>query len=154
MIASGAITPIYNQIQINEKMKNSVRLTGFLGSDPEILLYGNEKKLARVSLATHERYRDSDGTWKTDTQWHDLLYWGKQAIFAEKNLNKGLEISIEGRLMSRRYETKEGYNRLTNEVAVNETLILRPRLTAPQKALKEPDADEYKSDREDDHEEE
>lgn len=108
-------------------LRNSVRLTGFLGGNPEILVYGDDKKLAKVSLATHERYRNADGEWMSETNWHNLLYWGKAAVFAANNLEKGAEISIEGRLMSRNWEDKEGQSRFTVEVVVNETLLLKPR---------------------------
>ncbi|HZH54321.1 MAG TPA: single-stranded DNA-binding protein [Sphingobacteriaceae bacterium] len=108
-------------------LRNSVRLTGFLGNHPEVLLFDQDKKLAKVSLATHERFRNVEGEWKTETHWHNLLYWGKMANFAEQQLTKGAEISIEGKLLSRSYEDKDGQTRFTVEVVVNETLLLKPR---------------------------
>lgn len=108
-------------------LRNSVRLTGFLGGNPEVLVYGDDKRLAKVSLATHERYRNADGEWMSETNWHNLLYWGKAAVFAINNLAKGAEISIEGRLMSRNWEDKDGQPRNTVEVVVNETLLIKPR---------------------------
>ena len=108
-------------------LRNSVRLTGFLGNHPEVLLFDQDKKLAKVSLATHERFRNVECEWKTETHWHNLLYWGKMANFAEQQLTKGAEISIEGKLLSRSYEDKDGQTRFTVEVVVNETLLLKPR---------------------------
>lgn len=104
-------------------LKNSVRLMGFLGNDPEIKKYGDNKSLARVSIATNERYKNKDGEWVSDTQWHNLIMWGRQAVFAEKSLEKGTEVAIEGKLVNRAYVDKEGITRYYTEVVVNEVLI-------------------------------
>ncbi len=103
-------------------LKNSVRLTGFLGNSPEIHTFNDNKSVARVSIATNVRYRNSQGEWVTDTQWHNLVFWGKQAVFAEKSLNKGSEIAIEGKLVNRQYVDKAGVTRYITEVNVNEVL--------------------------------
>lgn len=106
-------------------LKNSVRLMGFLGSDPEVKEYEDQKKRAKVSLATHSKYRNAEGEWVSDTQWHTLIFWRKQAEFVERNLKKGSEISIEGRLISRSYVDKEDNTRHVTEIAVNEILIIQ-----------------------------
>lgn len=108
-------------------LKNNVRLTGFLGGDPEVRIFSDNKNMARVSLATNDRYRNADGDWITDTQWHNLVFWGKNAVFAEKALRKGAEISIGGRLVNRSYVDKEGATRYVTEVVVNETLLIQKR---------------------------
>ncbi|SEO07186.1 single-strand binding protein [bacterium A37T11] len=101
-------------------LRNSVRLTGFLGNDPEVKKFGEGKSVARVSIATNEIYKNHGGEWVTDTQWHNLVFWGRLAIFAEESLAKGSEVSIEGRLVSRSYTDKEGVLRYVTEVVVNE----------------------------------
>jgi single-strand DNA-binding protein len=101
-------------------LKNSVRLTGFLGNKPDIKKFGDNKSLARVAIAVNERYKNHAGEWLTDTQWHNLVLWGKQAVFAEKSLEKGSEISIEGKLINRTYVDREGITRYITEVVVNE----------------------------------
>lgn len=103
-------------------LRNSVRLMGFLGNDPEIKRYGDNKSLARVSIATNERYKNKEGEWVSDTQWHNLVMWGRQAVFAEKSLEKGTEVAIEGKLVNRAYIDKEGITRYYTEVVVNEVL--------------------------------
>ena len=105
-------------------LKNSVRLTGFLGSNPEVKAINDNKNLARVSIATHTRHRNSDGEWTTDTQWHNLVFWGKQAAFAEKSLTKGSEITVEGKLVNRQYVDKTGITRYVTEISVQELLLL------------------------------
>lgn len=106
-------------------LKNSVRLTGFLGSDPMVKKFDDNKTLARVSIAVNERYKDHRGEWLTDTQWHNLIFWGKQAVFAEKSLTKGCEISIEGKLINRSYVDKEGIDRQITDVIVMEVRTLQ-----------------------------
>lgn len=115
-------------------MQNSVRLTGFLGNDPEIVKFGGNKSLARVSLATSDYYKNKSGDWITETQWHQLVMWGKQAEIAERQLMKGQEISIEGKLVNRSYEDKNGIIRYVTEVVVNR-LTAYPRLNQPVSKL-------------------
>ncbi|MGK6352639.1 single-stranded DNA-binding protein [Parapedobacter sp. DT-150] len=105
-------------------LKNSVRLTGFLGSDPDVKTFTNNRNFARVSIATNERYRNSQGEWVSDTQWHNLVFWGRQAVFAQKSLTKGSEICVEGKLVNRQYVDKDGVTRYVTEVNVNEVLQL------------------------------
>jgi single-strand DNA-binding protein len=101
-------------------LNNSVRLTGFLGSAPEIKLTENQKKFAKLNLATNSYRRNSEGEKVSDTTWHQIVLWEKQAEIAEKYLNKGSKISIEGRLSNRYYTDKDGVKRYATEVIVNE----------------------------------
>jgi single-strand DNA-binding protein len=105
-------------------IKNRVQLIGNLGNDPEIRKFDNGKTLARLSLATSDTYRDEDGKKVTDTQWHSLTAWGQTALIAEKYLKKGSEIAIEGKLVHRNYENKEGKKQFITEVVVQEMLML------------------------------
>ena len=84
----------------------------------------NGSKLAKFSLATNETYKNTEGEKVTDTQWHNIVAWGKIAEIAENYLSKGKEIMVEGKLMSRSYETKEGEKRYITEVKCNELLML------------------------------
>ena len=105
-------------------LKNKVQLIGNLGNKPEIRTTEAGKKLARFSIATNESYRNTKGEKITETQWHRLVAWGKVAEIAEKYLNKGSEIAIEGKLVSRNYNDKEGNKKYITEVQVNEVLML------------------------------
>lgn len=108
-------------------LRNSVRLTGFLGGAPEERTFGEDKSLARVSIATNERYRDQQGEWHTNTQWHSLVFWDGLAKYAVEHLQKGTEVSIEGKLVNSQYVDKEGVTRYSTEVKVNEVLALGKR---------------------------
>ncbi|WP_372793731.1 single-stranded DNA-binding protein [Lutibacter sp.] len=105
-------------------LRNKVQLIGNLGNNPEIITLENGNKLAKFSLATNESYKNAEGEKITNTDWHNLVAWGKTAEIVEKYLEKGKEIAIEGKLTSRSYETKEGEKRYVTEVVVNELLML------------------------------
>ncbi|MCD8404398.1 single-stranded DNA-binding protein [Tenacibaculum dicentrarchi] len=105
-------------------LKNKVQLVGNLGNDPEIITLESGKKLAKFSLATNETYKNSAGEKVTDTQWHNLIAWGKIAELIEKYLKKGKEVMVEGKLTYRSYEPSEGEKRYVTEITVNEFLML------------------------------
>jgi single-strand DNA-binding protein len=104
------------------KFRNSVPLVGNLGMDPEIRALDNNRKMARVSIAINESYKNDKGEKITDTQWHSLVMWGMQAKLAEDLLKKGDEVAVEGRLSSRSYTDKDGNKRYVTEVVVNDFL--------------------------------
>ena len=105
-------------------LKNKVQLIGNLGGNPEIKTTESGKKLARFSIATNEVYRNAKGEKITETQWHNLIAWGKVAEIAEKFLVKGSEVAIEGKLVNRSYNDKLGNKKHITEVQVNEVLML------------------------------
>jgi single-strand DNA-binding protein len=105
-------------------LRNSVRLIGNLGMDPEVKDLNGGKKLAKFSVATKETYKDEHGDRVTETQWHNLIVWGKQAEIASKFLKKGSEVAVEGKLTSRSFTDKEGVKRYVTEIVVNEFLMM------------------------------
>jgi len=105
-------------------LRNKVQLIGNLGNDPEIINLESGKTLAKFSIATNESYKNAKGEKITDTQWHNVVAWGKTAEIIEKYVTKGKEVAIEGKLTSRSYETKEGEKRYVTEVVCNELLML------------------------------
>ena len=105
-------------------LKNKVQLIGNLGNTPEIRTIESGKKMARFSIATNETYRNAKGEKITETQWHNIIAWGKVADIAEQFLSKGSEVAIEGKLVNRNYIDKEGNKRFITEVVVNEILML------------------------------
>lgn len=105
-------------------LRNSVRLIGNLGAAPEVKNLDKGNKVAKIALATNESYTNTKGEKVTETQWHNLVAWGKTAEIAEKYLNKGSEIAIEGKLTSHSYTDKQGVKKYVTEVVVNEILML------------------------------
>ncbi|MFD2145526.1 single-stranded DNA-binding protein [Mucilaginibacter antarcticus] len=105
-------------------LRNSARLVGRLGMDPEVKTFDTNKKLTKLSLATSDSYKNDKGERITDTQWHNLVIWGAQAQLAEDLLHKGDEIAIEGRINNRSYTDKVGNKKYTTEIVVNEFIKL------------------------------
>jgi single-strand DNA-binding protein len=105
-------------------LKNKVQLIGNLGSAPEVRILDGGRKVARFSVATHESYRDANGVKIEETQWHQVVAWGKVAEIAEKQLQKGTEVALEGKLVHRNYTDKEGVKKYVTEVVVAELLLL------------------------------
>ena len=111
-------------------LKNKVQLIGNLGNNPEIRTTEGGKKMAKFSVATNETYSTAKGEKITETQWHNLIAWGKVAEIAEQFLSKGSEVAIEGKLINRNYVDKDGNKRYVTEVQVNEVLMLGDRKPA------------------------
>lgn len=105
-------------------LKNKVQLIGNLGNAPEVRNTETGKKLVRFSVATNEQYKNAKGERVTETQWHNLIAWGKVADIAEKFLMKGTEVAIEGKLVNRNYMDKEGNKKYITEIQVTELLML------------------------------
>jgi single-strand DNA-binding protein len=108
-------------------LRNKVSLIGHLGKQPEIVKFGSGSQVAKMSLATNESYRDKNGEWIENTQWHNIIAWGKQVERVMKALAKGTEVLIEGRIVNRVYETKAGEKRYVTEIEMNGFLVLTPK---------------------------
>ena len=98
------------------QLKNWVQLIGHLGFDPELKELDNNKMLTRFAIATNEGYRKKDGTYENQTQWHNVIAWGKTAELASRILTKGNHVALEGKLIHRTYEDKMGQTRYASEV--------------------------------------
>ncbi len=105
-------------------LKNSVHLTGFAGSDLVVTPFENNKKVARVSVAINEYYKNKSGEESKQTQWFNLVFWNAKADEAVKLIKKGAEIAVVGKLASQTYTTKEGLKRYTTEIVVNEMELI------------------------------
>ncbi|OAZ03887.1 single-stranded DNA-binding protein [Flavobacterium succinicans] len=105
-------------------MKNRVQLIGHVGNEPEIKTFDGGKKLASLTIATNDTYRNDKGDKVEQTEWHKVTAWGKTADIIEKYVTKGKEVAIEGKLTHRSYEDKNGEKRYITEVIVNEILLI------------------------------
>ena len=104
-------------------LRNSVRLYGNVGQDPEVKSLENGTKLAKFSLATLDKHKDAKGEWVDETTWHNLVVFGKQVDIVEKYVNKGDKLFVEGKLTNRSYEGKDGAKKYFTEVVINEILL-------------------------------
>ena len=104
---------------------NKVILIGRLGKDPEIVSFDNGSKKMSVTLATSERYRDRNGEWVEQTDWHNLVSWGNIALdLAEKRRNyiKGDLMYVEGRIKTRQYVDNQNITRSITEIVVDKMM--------------------------------
>ena len=111
---------------------NKVMLIGHLGKDPEIISFENGTKKMSVTLATTERYRDRNGEWAEQTDWHNLVAWGNLALdIAEKRRNyiKGDFMYVEGRLKTRQYVDAQNVTRYVTEVLVDKMMSMGTKRT-------------------------
>jgi single-strand DNA-binding protein len=105
-------------------MKNTVQLIGNVGNDPEIKTFDGGRKLANLTIATNDSYKNDKGEKVEQTEWHKVVAWGKTAEIIEKYVKKGLQIAVEGKLTHRSYDDKNGEKRYITEVVLNEVLLL------------------------------
>lgn len=105
-------------------IKNRVQLIGNLGAAPEVKDLDNGNKVARFTVATHEYYTNKKGEKVDETQWHNIVIWGKLAGIAEKYLQKGSQVVIDGKLTTRNYTDKEGVKKYFTEIVANELLMI------------------------------
>jgi single-strand DNA-binding protein len=112
-------------------MVNKVILIGNLGRDPEVRYLEGNVAVARFSVATNESYKDKKGEWQTVTEWHDVVAWRNLAERAEKQLKKGSQVFVEGKLTHRKYQDKEGVDRYVTEVVANSFRVLDRRDSRP-----------------------
>ncbi|SDH61105.1 single-stranded DNA-binding protein [Propionivibrio dicarboxylicus] len=107
---------------------NKVILVGNLGRDPESRYGADGSAIVNVSLATTDSWRDkSSGERKEATEWHRLVFFGKLAEIAGQYLKKGSQVYVEGRLRSRKWQDKDGQERQTTEIVVEEMKMLGGR---------------------------
>jgi single-strand DNA-binding protein len=110
-----------------KNLMNSVRLIGNVGKEPQLKDFGNGKKVATLTLATSEKRKDANGKLIEHTDWHNLVFWGKQADVVVNYVGKGVKIAVEGKLSHRDYTTASGEKRYVTEVVVNEMAFLNGR---------------------------
>jgi single-strand DNA-binding protein len=111
-------------------LRNKVQLIGNVGNNVEVKNIENGKKLAKFSIATNESYKNNAGEKITDTTWHTVVAWGKVAEIAEKYLQKGTEVAVEGKLQNKTFTDKEGIKRTIYEIQINELLLLSSKRVA------------------------
>lgn len=110
-------------------MINRVTLIGNLGKAPELRRLDSGAVVAKFSLATNENYKDKNGEWQTNTEWHEIIVWRSLAEKAEKQLEKGSMVYLEGKLTHRRWEDSNGNTRKTTEVVASYFRVLNKKRT-------------------------
>lgn len=112
---------------------NKVLLVGRLTRDPEVRSTTSGQSVSSVSIATNRFWTDKSGQKQEQTEYHNVVLWGRLAEIAGQYLTKGQEAYFEGRLQTRSYTTKDGAEKkITEVVAENMQFGSRPQGTATQ----------------------
>lgn len=110
------------------KSVNKVILIGNLGKDPEVKYTPSGVPVAKLTLATNERYKDKSGEWQERTEWHNVVLWQRLAEIAGEYLKKGGKVYIEGRLQTRSWDDKQtNQKRYMTEVVASDLVLLGGR---------------------------
>jgi single-strand DNA-binding protein len=121
-------------------LKNRVQLIGNLGQDPDVRTLESGKKVAKFTLATDESYKSADGQKINETQWHNIVAWNGLADITSRYLAKGRHVAVEGRIVYRTYDDKNGVTRYITEIIASEVVMLEgPKVNGkePAKTAKE-----------------
>lgn len=119
-------------------LRNSVQLIGHLGANPIVRTTESGQKYARFSMATTDSYKTSDGSFKEETFWHNIIGWGNLAERMEKYLVKGSFILIEGKLTNREYiEPGTNIKKYFTEIRAGNFMMLEKKGTNVQTGIME-----------------
>ncbi len=106
---------------------NKVILVGNLGRDPEVRYMPNGEAVCNFSIATTDSWKDKSGAKQERTEWHNIVMYRKLAEIAGEYLKKGRPVYVEGRLQTRKWQTKEGQDRYTTEIIADQMQMLGSR---------------------------
>jgi single-strand DNA-binding protein len=122
---------------MSSRSLNRVDLIGNLGNDPELRKTNSEQDVCNFRLATNESWKDKDGNDHSETEWHNIVVWGKLAVICGEHLKKGSQVYIEGKLKTRKWKDNEDRDRYTTETKASKVLFL------DSKPQKEDDSDPF-----------
>src|ERR1041384_3841263 len=110
------------------KSLNRVQLIGNLGKDPEIKYTPSGTPVAKITIATNERFKDKSGEWQDRTEWHNIVAWARLAEIIGGYVKKGSKIYIEGKLQTSSWEDKQsGEKKYRTEIVAQELVLLGGR---------------------------
>jgi single-strand DNA-binding protein len=110
------------------KSLNRVQLIGNLGKDPEIKYTPSGTPVAKLTIATNERFKDKGGEWQDRTEWHNVVLWQRLAEIAGEYLKKGGKVYIEGRLQTRSWDDKQtNQKKYMTEIVASDIILLGGR---------------------------
>ena len=106
---------------------NKAMIIGNLGNDPELRYTQNQTPVATFSVASTERWKDSDGNKQEHTEWHRVVVWKGLAEVCNEHLSKGSKVFIEGKLRTRKWEDQDGNIRYSTEIIARDLEMLGGR---------------------------
>jgi single-strand DNA-binding protein len=123
-------------------MINKVTLIGYAGQDPDTRTLENGTQVGRFSLATSDSFKDKEGNWQNQTEWHNVVVWRDLADRAKTQIKKGSLVFVEGKISSRKYTDKDGVEKNVIDIVANTFRLLEKREYGDQSAQSMP-AHEY-----------
>lgn len=106
---------------------NRAEVLGNLTRDPELRTLPSGQSVCGFAVATNRRWKDKDGNFKEDTQYHEVIIWGKQGELASQMLSKGKKVYVEGRLQTSSWEGTDGAKRSKTEIVADNFIPLAPK---------------------------
>lgn len=113
---------------------NKVMLIGNVGKDPEIRHLENDSMVASFPLATSERFKDKNGDWQDQTEWHNIVCWKTLAERVEKYVKKGSQLFVEGKIRTNSWVDQAGQKRYSIEILADNIQMLGKRTEAAEPA--------------------
>lgn len=114
---------------------NKVMIIGNVGREPELRFLPSGNPVANFSVASNRQWNSSDGEKHNATEWFNIVAWGSLAEICAKQLKKGQQVYIEGRLQTRKWDDKDGIKHSTVEIVANEMIILGDRKESDQSSF-------------------
>jgi single-strand DNA-binding protein len=106
---------------------NKVILLGNLGKDAELNYLPSGQAVSKFTLATNRRFKDKAGEWQEQTEWHNIVLWGKMAESLTQYLTKGQKVYLEGRIQSRTWEGRDGSKHYATDIVANDVVLASGR---------------------------
>lgn len=122
---------------------NKVMIIGNLGRDPEMRYTPSGRPVTTFSVAANRQYTNAEGEKQTDTEWFNVVAWGKLAEICNQYLAKGRKVYVEGRLQSRQWEDAQGTRHTSVEIVANEMIMLGSRPSEDHTDDEAPEEDEF-----------
>lgn len=106
-------------------MHNRATLIGFAATDAEVRRFESGKINAKFTLATHDRYKNTEGEWQDETQFHYLVAWGKLAEYVGDQIKKGDNLAVSGKIVHSSYMDAQNNKRHKTEIVVDELQVFK-----------------------------
>lgn len=116
---------------------NRVILAGHLGNDIEIRKTHSGDSVCELRVATNEKYKDKNGDWQDNTEWHSVQVFGRTADSCAQYIGKGSKVLVEGKIKTRKWETKDGLEREKKEIVARFVEFMDPKGTRARKPEQE-----------------
>ncbi len=122
---------------------NKVMIIGNLGRDPEMRYTPSGRPVTTFSVAANRQYTNAEGEKQTETEWFNVVAWGKLAEICNQYLAKGRQVYVEGRLQTRQWEDAQGTRHTSVEIVANEMIMLGSRPSEDEENSDAPEEDEF-----------